>query len=77
MIVAIGTSLSFYSMQGASVQSGGVGLRRLPHAYWGLLQEQGKTDTKLWAAIIDHVLIENKSQALWSVRISNIWGTNS
>lgn len=29
-------------MQGASLQSGGVGLRRLPHAYWGVFQEQGE-----------------------------------
>ncbi|CAF94385.1 unnamed protein product, partial [Tetraodon nigroviridis] len=32
------------SVQGAAVQSGGVGLRGLPHAHRGLLQEQGEAD---------------------------------
>lgn len=32
------------SVQGAAVQSGGVGLRGLPHADRGLLQEQGEAD---------------------------------
>lgn len=32
------------SVQGAAVQSGGVGLRGLPHADRSLLQEQGEAD---------------------------------
>ena len=36
------TCVSVCSMQGASIQSRRIGLRRLPHAYWGLLQEQGE-----------------------------------
>lgn len=50
------------SMQGATVQSGGVGLRGLPHAYWGLLQEQGEVDWPWLSLAGAHYRITSFSQ---------------
>ena len=51
-MTGVDTSLSVCSMQGASVQSGRVGLRRLPHAYRGLLQEQGESDWYRYVCVV-------------------------